>query len=630
MQNRSNVSFVPGELAVGIVSLVGLYVISRYSYTLFHMLAELYSIVIGFSLFLLTWNSRRIIDNNYLIFIGIAYFFVAGIDLVHTLAYKGMDIFAGYGTNLPTQLWIAARSLTACSLLAAPFTIRRKLRTGPILAGYTAITILLLVSVFCGHFPDCHVEGSGLTQFKIFGEYVISAILLAALLMLLAKRQHFDRDVLSLLVLSIATTIGSELAFTFYIGVFDLSNLVGHYLKIIAFYLIYKAIIETGLAKPYALMFRNLKQTEAALRESEEQYRSLFEHMTEGFALHEIVCNDRGEPSDYRFLDINPAFERFTGLKRADVIGKLVTEVLPDIEPGWIATFGEVTMTGNPVHFENYAAPLKRHYEVFAYRPAPRQFAVIFMDVTVRKQAETELKRHAALLEETNREMESFSYSVSHDLRAPLRAIEGYARMIIKRQEAAFDAETRRQFDLIQENARMMGQLIDDILAFSRLGRQPVTGEAIDMETLVREVWGELRTINPDRQMNLTIGRLPAGCGDRALLKQVVANLLSNAVKFTGTRNPAAIEVGGEEREGETAYFVKDNGVGFDMRFSDRLFVVFQRLHAVEEFEGTGVGLAIVQRIVLRHGGRVWAESEPDRGATFWFSLPFPGRCPAC
>jgi hypothetical protein len=296
MKKKSVGLFGPGEAAIGIFSLIGLYLISRYSYPAFHTIAELFSITIGFSLFMLIWNSRRIIDNNYLIFIGIAYLFVASIDLVHTLAYKKIDIFIGYGTNLPTQLWIAARYMESLSLLAAPFVMRGKLKSGWILAGYAALTSLLLISIFQEIFPDCYVDGIGLTGFKIVSEYLISAILLCALVLLLRRGKEFDRDVLVLLVLSIVVTIASELAFTFYVDFYDIPNMIGHYLKIISFYLIYKAIIETGLAKPYNLMFRNLQQREAALHESEERYHSLFEHMTEGFALHEMIFDEKGVP----------------------------------------------------------------------------------------------------------------------------------------------------------------------------------------------------------------------------------------------------------------------------------------------------------------------------------------------
>jgi PAS domain S-box-containing protein len=344
--------------------------------------------------------------------------------------------------------------------------------------------------------------------------------------------------------------------------------------------------------------------------------------MTEGFALHEIVCNGQGVPCDYRFLDVNPAFEALTGIRRDSIIGKRVTEILPGEDPKWIRLYGEVALTGKPIHFENYSPVLKRHYEVFAYRPAPQRFAVIFMDVTQRKQAEIELQKQTMLLEEANRDMESFSYTVSHDLRAPLRAIDGYSRIILKRQADAFDEETRRQFNLIRANAQMMEKLIEDILAFSRLGRQAMVISEMDMTVLFQGVWDELQTANPGRQMVLKMDTLPQASGDQALIKQVLINLLSNAIKFTRVRDVAIIEVGCRASEDGNVYYVRDNGVGFDMQYLDKLFGVFQRLHSADEFEGTGVGLAIVQRIIHRHGGRVWAESKVNEGATFYCYLP--------
>jgi PAS domain S-box-containing protein len=240
----------------------------------------------------------------------------------------------------------------------------------------------------------------------------------------------------------------------------------------------------------------------------------------------------------------------------------------------------------------------------------------------IRKQTEKLLEEQSAQLENANKELESFSYSVSHDLRAPLRAIDGFSRVILKRNGDQFDKETNRQFKLIRDNAQKMNQLIDDILAFSRIGRQERVVSRIDMEELVRERWEALCAIHPDRPFDFRMDRLPPAMGDRALIAQVLTNLLSNAIKYSGTRDMPIVEVGGQATETETVYFVKDNGVGFDMAYYHKLFGVFQRLHSNAEFEGTGVGLAIVQRIIHRHGGRVWAEAEKDKGATFSFTLP--------
>ena len=225
-------------------------------------------------------------------------------------------------------------------------------------------------------------------------------------------------------------------------------------------------------------------------------------------------------------------------------------------------------------------------------------------------------------MEAANNELESFSYSVSHDLRAPLRAIDGYSRTILRGQGDKFDEHTRRQFDRIMESTRTMGQLIDDLLALSRLGRGALSLSGMNVADLAREVWEELKVDNPDGTAEIKIGHIPPGAGDRSLIKQVFVNILANAIKFTRVRPAPLVEVGGYGTETENVYYVRDNGVGFDMQYHDKLFGVFQRLHSTEDYEGTGVGLAIVQRIIQRHGGRVWAEGKVDEGACFYFTLP--------
>jgi signal transduction histidine kinase len=230
------------------------------------------------------------------------------------------------------------------------------------------------------------------------------------------------------------------------------------------------------------------------------------------------------------------------------------------------------------------------------------------------------LQRNADELEASNKELESFSYSVSHDLRAPLRAVDGYARMLEEDHGASLDAEGRRLLGVVRESSQKMGQLIDDLLAFSRLSRQGLAKRPVDMTDLARQVTRELtRATNG---MTVDIAALPVATGDPSLLKQVWINLVGNAIKYSGKRDAARVEIGGREENGEAQYWVRDNGVGFDPRYAAKLFGVFQRLHRADEFPGTGVGLAIVHRVVTRHGGRVWAESELGKGASFYFALP--------
>jgi len=225
-------------------------------------------------------------------------------------------------------------------------------------------------------------------------------------------------------------------------------------------------------------------------------------------------------------------------------------------------------------------------------------------------------------LTEANKELDAFAYSVSHDLRAPLRAVAGFSQMLVEDYGDKLDEQGQHQLDVIQGSARQMGQLIDDLLAFSRLGRKELRMLDINMRALAEEVIKQFQIIEPERTARLKVDALPPTVGDRSMIREVFANLLSNALKYTAPREAAVIEVNAKTERDENIYSVRDNGVGFDMKYTGKLFKVFQRLHSTEEFEGTGIGLALVKRIVHRHGGRVWAEGQVNQGATFYFALP--------
>ncbi len=401
------------------------------------------------------------------------------------------------------------------------------------------------------------------------------------------------------------------------------------------------------LAAIALLNYRAEAESDRLLREIESQ-RHLLQTITDHVPAGIVVMS--GE--DLRVKWSNPAYGEFVEepYRGRSLSGLYPREYIPDFEETGLGDlFRRVVETGQQeilTEFEYHGFQRGVTYwrafflPLFSAGGDPPDLMGVVAEITeevqTRKRIEElnqalqekvrEISRRTLELEAANQELEAFSYSVSHDLRTPLRAIEGFSRMLLEDYEAQLDEEGLRRLQVIRSNTQLMGRLIDDLLALSRLGRRELRIWDLDLEAMVQDIFREMEAQEPSRDLQLLIhAPLPPARGDRSLIAQALVNLLANAVKFTRLRDAAIIEVGGWTEGEESLYFVKDNGVGFDMRYADKLFRVFQRLHRTDEFEGTGVGLAIVHRVLHRHGGRVWAVSRPDEGATVYFTLPRKG-----
>jgi PAS domain S-box-containing protein len=335
----------------------------------------------------------------------------------------------------------------------------------------------------------------------------------------------------------------------------------------------------------------------------------------------------------------NRAFEDLLGFSRDESIGKNARDLLSAEEADFIHSMDRkaleegrlVDIPEQQIHTGRLGVRIFHTMKmpISDQNGKPQFLMSISVDITERKLAEqaiqelnSALEAKAVQLQAINNELESFSYSVSHDLRAPLRAIDGFALMVDEDYGERLDAEGRRYLSVIRENSKRMGALIDDLLAFSRVGRLPVVTQEINVESLVHEVVEEALNGYDKAAPRIEIGPLPPARGDRGLLRQVWTNLISNAIKYSSKAEYPSIEVSGGQNASENLYSIRDNGVGFDMEYAEKLFGVFQRLHRADEFSGTGVGLAIVHRVVTRHGGRVWGDGKINGGAVFSFALP--------
>ncbi len=378
-----------------------------------------------------------------------------------------------------------------------------------------------------------------------------------------------------------------------------------------------------------------LKRTSQALRESEERFRTAFENANVGVCLIS---------TDGDILKVNGAMCQMFGYSHQELEQMNINSIAhPDdleISPTFIknAISGETNQANfDKRYIQKQGHVIWGHVSISLVRDTqgePLYFISHVQDITARKRAEEEIQKlnqeleqrvcdRTAQLETANKELEAFAYSISHDLRAPLRHIDGFLELLQKRTATTLDEQSQHYMANISDSAKRMSILIDDLLSFSRMGRQEMSKTQVDLDPLVEDVIREFRSETEGRNIAWQIGPLPQVTGDRAMLYMVLVNLISNALKYTRLRQQAEIEIGWmPDHERETIVFVRDNGVGFDMKYADKLFGVFQRLHRADEFEGTGIGLANVHRIISRHGGRTWAKGEVDQGATFYFSLP--------
>ncbi len=395
---------------------------------------------------------------------------------------------------------------------------------------------------------------------------------------------------------------------------------------------IYKALTDSD--NKLKQQYTELVTVQQSLKSSEKQYALLFEKMLNGFFIFEPIFNEDNKLVDIRFINANPGFENQTKIKTNDIIGKTWRDVFgyPNQE---LSIYQNVLRTGITERFETYYSEVDIYYLVNVFKASDQEVGVVFDNISEYKMAIKEIKtlneelemrvaERTYELQQAIGELEAFAYTVSHDLKSPLRAVDGYSRIMFEDLGEKLGGEASDILQNIRSICKDMIEMINKLLQYSTTARAALYKEEINIEEIFASAANEIKLAAPERDIRFVIETgLPRVYADKILLKQVIYNVLSNAVKFTKDREQALITIGSTISEQEYIFYVKDNGVGFDMEYSDKLFGIFQRLHTSEEFEGTGIGLVTIKKIIQKHGGRTWITGEVNAGAAVYFTLPF-------
>jgi PAS domain S-box-containing protein len=622
--------------------LLGLFLTSRYSYLLFHSIAGFFSAVIATGVFAVAWNARHFQENNYLLFLGIAYLFVGALDLLYTLSYQGMGVFPGAGQQVPVHLWLAARSLEDISLFLAPQFIGRRLRPYAVLSGYLLvfITIILMIFVWRQVPFDLAASGPVLAALQKTAEYVNSVILLGAMALLWRQRREFDPGVLRLLLGAIVLAIASEVALTFLAGVSAQAGLAAHLLKIASLYLIYRALIATELIKPYNRLFHNIRVSGEVVR----QEKDFADRLIEMAQVIVLVLDGEG-----RIIRLNHMCEAITGYALADVRNRLFWEVFPapeevdevqeaffdliagDYSQSWQIDWLTKDGTRRLIAWSNTAFPKEDGSVEYVIGTG--------IDISEYREVEKRPQRQGGKLEQqihkepevtkevrtSYRDLDNYPDTIFHDFKVLGRWLRGYCRALEEHSAGRLDVKGREYLKRLHEVIRQLGELIEARLEVSRLSRAELHREEIDLSLQARLIAAYLKRSAPARRVEFIIDNGLSALGDPTLLRSVLRNLLGNAWKFTEELPQGIIEFGAlPAKNCHKGFFVRDNRTDFAIHYGHKLFRSFQRLHTLRDFSGSDVRLATVRSIILRHGGRIWAKGAMGQGVTFYFTLPNP------
>lgn len=624
--------------------------LGSYSELAFHTIAELFTVIIGFSALIVVLNTYAISQNGYLTFLGIAFGFVSVFELFHVLTYSGIDIFNTGSLGTAILYSIASRVILSVSILVSFLFIKRKLNIPLCIAAYIAITMLLLGGLmYIGTELMWHIDSLGSARVFEGAEVAVSLVFAVAFTMLIINRSKYNYRVYKYMMLCLISIGTADALLVLYFSTMNYTfNIASHILKFISFFCIYKAVIQNTLKNPVYSMFYELDSVknqlaeknieisnsneklkhdidelhmiEKLLRKSKAWSRSIFEGSPVGIAL----LNTNGT-----VIEVNPALERILGFGASEIrnigIGNIthIDDAENDIrlfddlvqssidsysiQKRYIRKDGEVIWANvNMSYIQNVGEDF--------------QFIIAMIeDITKQKENEENQLQLVSRLEETNKELDNFAYIVSHDLKAPLRGIGSLANWLVTDYREKLDKEGAEIIDLMINRVERMKNFIDGILQYSRVTRVKENYVDLDLNKLVKEV---IEMLAPPENIHIEVENvLPVVKGERIYIEQVFQNLIGNSIKFMD-KPEGHISINCADTLDYWEFSVADNGSGIDEKYFNKIFMIFQTLQPRDKFESTGVGLSIVKKIIETNGGKIWVESEVGNGATFYFTLP--------